>query len=316
MASNDGSRLAVFGLGFREHHGLRMQQLLREFQRPPANPSDRALVFTGVWALVKELTEEQIQAIQPWLQNGGAFPKHVLPPAPIVQQSTSAQSLDQHEDEGDDGEDWPDYNPEDFVDGEEEQTDEDEDGEVEDRDDEEDEDMDDGGEEDVANNKGARHVTGKRLRRHSTGNHGEADGFVGDNWAGPHPLTFQAPVRRAPAPNNWATPPGPPIPPDSPVDLDQQASGSSPQPRDPNSTDIECGICAEFYPPSSFPASSKITEKCNHDQEMMACLGCIRQDIQTTLDEGLLHRLNCPYCHEILSYEDMKKYATQETFAR
>jgi len=305
MASNNGSRLTVFGLGLREHHGLRMQQLLREFQRLPANPSDRTTLFTGIFALSKDLTEEQTQAIQPWLQNGGAFPKHALPLAPVVQQSTNARSLDQHDDEGEDEEAWPDYNPEDFVTREEEEANSDSEYAVDhDDDDEEDDNW--------------RDLTGTRPRRHSTGTHGETAGFAQGNWAGPPNQTFQAPVRGTSAANSWAPLPEIQVPPPlfSPVELDQRASSASSQPRDPNSTDIECGICSELFPPSAFPASLKITEKCNHDHEMMACLDCIRQAIQTTLDEGLLHRLNCPYCHEILSYEDMKKYATQEAFAR
>jgi len=115
MTSNDGRKLTVFGLGFREHRGLRMQQLLREFQKLPVNQSDRTALFTGLFALARDMTDEQIRDIQPWLQNGGEFPKHVLPAAaaPGVSMSMGVHSLDQ--DEGN----WPEYDSEAFVSGEE-----------------------------------------------------------------------------------------------------------------------------------------------------------------------------------------------------
>ncbi|TVY92730.1 hypothetical protein LAWI1_G004020 [Lachnellula willkommii] len=318
MASNDGKKLTVFGLGFREHHGLRMQQLLREFQQLPTNPGDRAALFTGLFALAKELTDDQVRDIQPWLQNGGEFPKHVVP-APVVQQGMGVQSLDQDEYGDGDEDDWPEYDPEAFADRVEELGGDEEQGG--DDTDEGDERMDDEVEEGGAQDLSARHVAGDRPRRHSVGADGEATRMPAGFWAGPIPHAFQVPGRRAPVMNFGA--PQAPLPERPflqipPSDVEQHASIPSDlsQTRDPDSTDIECGICAEFFPPSEFPASSKVTEKCDHNHESMACLNCIRQDIQATLDEGMLHLLHCPFCHEILSYEEMKKYASPEAFLR
>ncbi|TVY46806.1 E3 ubiquitin-protein ligase [Lachnellula occidentalis] len=327
MASNDGRKLTVFGLGFREHHGLRMQQLLREFQKLPTNPSDRTALFTGLFELARVLTDEQIRDIQPWLQNGGEFPKHVLP-TPDVSLSMGVHSLDQdeeeeedddeNEDDDEDEEAWPEYNSDAFVHGE--VLGEDEEHGVVDND-EGDERMNDEVPEGGAQDWNAIYVAGNRPRRHSVGPHGEAAGMPRELWTGPIPHAFQVAGQRAGVIDfgtHEAPLLGTPLFPILPSNLEQQASGSSAfsQNRDPDSTDIECGICAEFFPPSAFPTSSKITEKCEHPHEMMACLNCIRQGIQYTLDEGMLHLLHCPFCHEILSYEEMKKYASPEAFTR
>lgn len=317
MASNDGKKLTVFGLGFREHHGLRMQQLLREFQQLPTNPSDRTALFTGLFALAKELTDEQVRDIQPWLQNGGEFPKHVVPvPDVQLQQGMDVQYEDGDGDENEDEDVWPEYDPEAFADRAEELGGDEEQGG----------DDTDEGDEDAemlrhVQDLSARYVAGNRLRRHSVGADGEAARMPAGFWAGPLPHAFQVPGRQAPVMNFGASqaplPEMPFLPIPSP-DLEQHASipsGMS-QTRDPDSTDIECAICAEFLPPSAFPASSKITERCDHNHETMACLNCIRQDIQTTLDGGMLYLLHCPFCHEILSYDEMKKYASPEAFSR
>lgn len=283
--------------------------------------------FMGVWTLVNGLTEENVEAIRPWLlYDGRDFPLHVLPSAPVAvqqQQRTAPRALNHHNDddeneEKDDGEDWPDYIPEDFdreqSDSEEEDMIDVEDEVVDEPVDEPMDDAPDMKEEDSTNPWNARKLARSTARRHSMGSHGEEVMFPGGTWIGDKPRTFLASERQLPERQAF---------PDlithrqvSTADEDQQESGPSSKQEDPNSTDVECGICAEFFPPSGFSASSKITDRCDHDHEMVACLNCIRSGIQSTLDEGILHLLNCPYCPEILSYEDVKKYATKEAFAR
>jgi len=298
MASNDGKKLTVFGATMRDHHGLRMKQLIREFRRLPGGNS-RAAEFLEMYNLAKELPEDKIQAVQIWLLNGGEFPKWVLPPAPappapapVTQPSVHAhghghrphhrQRHPYHDEENSDEDEWPDYNAADFntrfgagqvlhMDPDAVREDRAPDNAI----------TADGAEEDIVMNETSADETSE-------------DEDEEDDWA--LPAEQQAEEH---------------IPGNDPISLIP-----SPQPRDPNSTDIECGICAELQEITQFPPSSNITESCDHDHDMRVCFGCLQQDIQSKLDEGRLHLLNCPFCPEIYTYEDVKKYATTEAFAR
>lgn len=297
MASNDGRKLLVFGATMRDHHGLRMKQLLREFRRTPDGVS-RAAEFIEMFKLAKELSEDKIEAVQNWLLNGGEFPKWVLPPAapapaPAPQQSGHAyahghrpqhQQRHTYHDEFDSDEDeWQGYSAANFNArfgaGQVLHMDPDavRDEEVLDTS------MDRTEENEATND----------MITEDTSEEGEEE-EDDDDWA---------------------------LPLDQPADDDvsghDQPTQSSPhQPRDPNSTDVECGICAEVLEVTQFPSSNKIMDSCNHDHDIRACFGCLEQHIQLKLDEGQLHLLNCPFCHEIFGYEDVKKYATPEAFAR
>lgn len=74
MASNDGQRLLVFGLTFKQHDNRSMQRILREYSRLPANPGERAGLYVALTALARDLDEEKSEGIKNWLQNGGEFP--------------------------------------------------------------------------------------------------------------------------------------------------------------------------------------------------------------------------------------------------
>lgn len=74
MASNDGQRLTIFGLSYRQHDNRSMQRILREYGRLPENPGERVGLFVALTALAKDLDEEETEGIKNWLQNGGEFP--------------------------------------------------------------------------------------------------------------------------------------------------------------------------------------------------------------------------------------------------
>ncbi|KAE9366872.1 hypothetical protein N431DRAFT_384873 [Stipitochalara longipes BDJ] len=111
MASNDGQRLLVLGLTFRQHHTLHMQQVLRAYERLPANPMDRGALYTGLFELAKEINEDETRNLEYWLKNGGEFP------APTPRNPPPTAGADVASFNGDDEEElgeWPAYNPEDF----------------------------------------------------------------------------------------------------------------------------------------------------------------------------------------------------------
>jgi hypothetical protein len=249
--------------------------------------------------LAKELPEDKIEAVQAWLLNGGEFPKWVLPPAPapvpapVAQQGGHAHGhghqQQQHprrhtlHDEFDSDEDeWRGYNYNAanfnarFGAGQVLHMDPDAA-----RDEEvPDAPMDGAEENEIANDMIVEDTS---------------EDEDGDDWALPQEQQAEEHIADHGGPST---------------------SFSQPQPRDPNSTDIECGICAEVLEITQFPPSNKIMESCDHDHDMRACFGCLEQNIQSKLDEGRLHLLNCPFCPEIFGYEDVKKYATPEAFAR
>ncbi|CAN8104598.1 unnamed protein product [Discula destructiva] len=85
MASNDGQKLLVFGLGFAQHDSRKMQQVLRHYDRMPSTPGSRAALFVELTKLGKELDLDEIrrrqaQQITDWMTDGGDFPLGVGPP--------------------------------------------------------------------------------------------------------------------------------------------------------------------------------------------------------------------------------------------
>ena len=83
-----------------------MQQVLRAYERLPANPMDRGALYTSLFELAKEIDEGETRDLENWLKNGGEFP------APPPKNPPPAEQMDEEEHE--EGE-WPDYRPEDFV---------------------------------------------------------------------------------------------------------------------------------------------------------------------------------------------------------
>ncbi|KUJ10530.1 uncharacterized protein LY89DRAFT_689742 [Mollisia scopiformis] len=110
MASNDGQRLLVLGLSYRQHHTLHMQQVLRAYDRLPANPMDRVVLYTALFDLAKDLDEDETRNIENWLKNGGAFPA----PTPKVPEVGPGGAGTTGATDEVDHDDWPEYNPVDF----------------------------------------------------------------------------------------------------------------------------------------------------------------------------------------------------------
>ncbi len=104
---------------------------------------------------------------------------------------------------------------------------------------------------------------------------------------------------------------------------DNTDDNSSALPQAPNSLKgksateiVECLICAESYVLAEFPPSTQITSTCNHKNDERVCIYCLHQSIETAVTEGQLNLVVCPFCPEKLSRDEVKRYATNEIFAR
>lgn len=96
---------------------------------------------------------------------------------------------------------------------------------------------------------------------------------------------------------------------------DDRQYDSSMHPDGANDTDaIECPICLEDYPPSSFPKGPTVTESCDHPDK--ACLQCLDSSITVLVERGALHLLACPICPQKLSHQNIKEYANKEVYKR
>jgi hypothetical protein len=266
MASNDGQRLTVFGLTFRQHDNRHMQQILRQYGRLPSNPGDRSALFSGLFDLTRELGEDERQGIEDWLQNGGEFPA----PAPVFNYSLpepDSRNTWGHEEEHDE---WPDYNPADFESGSDREEDQDP------------------------------FVPGAGTFHDENSHRGAADEHDNeqDSEAGENAMSGNDEV---PIHTNTST--------------DHQVINSA-QPPNSSTTEFECGICTEPFASSELLAPPQVTATCDHDHDWRVCFPCLQQAIESVLEEGALQRLICPFCPERLSHDNIKKYSTNEAFAR
>lgn len=82
MASNDGQRLTVFGLTFRQHDNRYMQQILRHYGRLPMNPGNRAELYIELASVARDIDKDESHAIETWLRDGGEFPLTPIHPSP------------------------------------------------------------------------------------------------------------------------------------------------------------------------------------------------------------------------------------------
>jgi hypothetical protein len=329
MASNNGSKLTVFGLGFREHESRRMQQILRHYTRIPQNPGDRTSLFVELTSLAKDLNnndtaQEEIQKLTAWLQNGGNFPLELAPApreAPVMTpQPGHGRHLTQV---------YPrpfQHQPQDYptrmigfgrrLEG----------TEIEDtRPDFLDEGMEEDDEmmygddyEEWVGHGDLHHQLG-----HSQLNHAAGGGFfLGEFVANAVP----PPMEEVPASHSDVSAH------DQTGEFElgvqrgdqeeyigeaEQETGRNQTPTDPVDSEediIECPVCAEEYPLSHFPSTPRITDRCDHTDK--ACLACINDTIDHTVRRGALHELACPLCPEKFDYGDIKAFATQEVFDR
>lgn len=86
MASNDGRRMTVFGLGYSQHDTRKMHRILDHYERLPDNASNRVALYTNLATLAREIPSDEAQSIETWLASGGDFPfaRPVRQPLPEV----------------------------------------------------------------------------------------------------------------------------------------------------------------------------------------------------------------------------------------
>ena len=88
MAANDGKRLTVFGLGFRDHDNRQMQQILRHYNKLPGEVN-RTTLYVALTLLAKEVDDEDAERLTTWLTNGAKadeFPFEQAPPPALAPQ--------------------------------------------------------------------------------------------------------------------------------------------------------------------------------------------------------------------------------------
>ncbi|KAL2168398.1 hypothetical protein VTG60DRAFT_7311 [Thermothelomyces hinnuleus] len=75
----------------------------------------------------------------------------------------------------------------------------------------------------------------------------------------------------------------------------------------------ECIVCTDTKPMLEFPTVG-ITKACNH--EPATCLACVATSIRTDLNTRLWNEIKCPECRETLEYDDVQRFADEETKER
>ncbi|KAI1383078.1 uncharacterized protein F4822DRAFT_91881 [Hypoxylon trugodes] len=75
-----------------------------------------------------------------------------------------------------------------------------------------------------------------------------------------------------------------------------------------------CIVCNDEKRISEMPNKKRITSSCKHNSEM--CKGCIAQWITTSLDTTTWDHLRCPECPQLLTYENVRAFASPEVFQR
>lgn len=342
MAANDGQRLAVFGLSMREHHTLKMQQVLREYKiNLPPMPSNRAALYLALFELAKELDEEEARGIENWLTNGGPFPspsRNAVPepePEPIISRRRGhryhMEDEEGHSDDGDDddadsdevmggtglddnGEEWQEYDEETFnqapvilSDSENER-----------------ENANHAGQHMQGTTQNNANGSETTIRREEIA-YSESESSDDEEVMTPAP----PPPPRNPYPARGGyrggygghrralihQPHDMEIDNDNENDttVDEKDAGSS----TPQEKELECDICADSLPLASF-ATKNITSTCNHEEndERRACFSCIQESIAAMVSEGALHRLNCVFCPELFSKSEVKQYGSSESYNR
>jgi hypothetical protein len=323
MSSNDGQRLLVFGLSFREHHTLHMQQVLQSYGRLPVHINDRGALYAGLFILSQNLSEDEAARVEDWLRNGGAFPE------PQVTRDAISQGVNNNDSE--DGDFWPEYHSEDFesssegeeidnssihdeamndiVTGhghhEEEEASRSEHGwrDGQDADDELDGDEldeDDGNHPPFPPHPSPEVARLRPIDPLMTEAHSEVEAVRGRPF---DPL--DGPVRFSPSPD-----------PEEPRTSESEIASLRPvnngHPADGNGT--ECTICCSVYGPGDFP--SPITPNCKHRGNEAMCIYCLQRYIAESIADGEVTRIWCPYCEQKLGPKEVKTYATAEVFAR
>ncbi|KAK3904105.1 hypothetical protein C8A05DRAFT_13984 [Staphylotrichum tortipilum] len=79
------------------------------------------------------------------------------------------------------------------------------------------------------------------------------------------------------------------------------------------SGDRECIVCTDTKPVYEFPATT-ITKTCTHDPT--TCNVCVAASIRVDLNHRLWNEIRCPECRETLEYDDVQRFADDETKER
>ncbi|KAI1641203.1 hypothetical protein F4809DRAFT_216014 [Biscogniauxia mediterranea] len=79
-------------------------------------------------------------------------------------------------------------------------------------------------------------------------------------------------------------------------------------------TTESCIICTEDKRVSEMPHRRRITKACSHDANM--CKECVAQWITSSLETLRWDRLKCPECPQLLKFENVRAFATEDTFKR
>ncbi|KAI1370683.1 hypothetical protein F4677DRAFT_347709 [Hypoxylon crocopeplum] len=75
-----------------------------------------------------------------------------------------------------------------------------------------------------------------------------------------------------------------------------------------------CIVCSDEKRVSEMPNKRRITESCEHDTSI--CKECVGQWIASSMDNVIWDRLRCPECPQFLKYENIRAFATRDTFDR
>jgi len=285
MASNDGSRLTVFGLTFRQYDNRHMQQILRAYGQLPTNPGNRAALYTGLFDLSRDLNDDETQGIETWLQSGGNPDEFPTPRvvAPIYTAEEDLLAMSQSEDEYGGGlnrdadDDWQEYNPADF---------EDEEAVMDEID----------HLRGSAEENGATEATIIDLTS-------ERDGSDIDTYNPEEEKEIETDPLETEEEDMVAN-----------FDLDFPAPGIPGQGSDKIKN--ECCVCYNVMASADLLTPLKLTSTCNHDSDLRSCFSCIAEHIDSTVERFAINAINCPFCDETLSPDEIKKFASSETFAR
>lgn len=74
----------------------------------------------------------------------------------------------------------------------------------------------------------------------------------------------------------------------------------------------ECSVCMEMFAVADSP--DKITSSCQH--AAVVCLGCTTESINTQIMDKAWNEISCPECLELLSFQEVKRFAGPEDFER
>jgi len=339
MAANDGKRLTVFGLGFKEHDNRQMQQILRHYNKLPKE-INRTTLYVALTLLAKEVNEQDSQSLANWLTNGAKadeFPFGQAPPPSLAPQASRYHNRNQpnrneHGGYGDiphgghatglglrpnnlfgpNG--YVPYNP---IFGGRGRT------------------IEDGGPQDPV------YQPNDDMNPLSA----PGTGFLDPPWleAGAIERSFEeirlAQTAHHPIPTNATDGHGAMGINDHEMEdednedededelnstdsedleyednQDEDMSGMATNSAlDDGPAELECLVCYETLPSSDFP-NGKITRGCRHKTKV--CFACINSSIQEPIARGALHLIICPLCPRKLDRHDIKTYATREVFDR